>query len=470
MAYSITGTAGNDTLRPGPSDSPPGTIIGLAGDDCLLPITGPVSISGDPGNDTVFLLADNSGMVDGGIGNDSIYSRFNIDSMLLFGGDGADRIDVFGTGRPQTIAGGNDSNDDGDTIFGGFAADLILGNGGNDCLVFFHGNDTLVGGFGNDTLAAVEPSDGNQLLMGNEGNDSVFPLFDTDGGSDTVLGGTGDDFIQVRFSGASGGPPTRPLLFGNEGNDTITAGGANEATIAGGQDSADGSDSILGGFGPDFILGNGGADTIGTFGGTGADTVVGGFGGDCIVAADGSDVIFGNESDDTIDASGGADTVFGGFGNDLVFGGDGGETIQGNESNDTIQGNGAIDTIAGGTGSDVFAYASGRDDGDNAADNGRVERVTDVNWSEDRFDTATTITFATETGEPIGATIVDVANNAINRATALNGGVNTVAAQFTVFGRTYVAINLVNDGFLDTDDLLIEITGVTGTIAASNFI
>jgi hypothetical protein len=35
MAYSATGTAGNDTLNQS-GDSGPGTIVGLAGDDTIL--------------------------------------------------------------------------------------------------------------------------------------------------------------------------------------------------------------------------------------------------------------------------------------------------------------------------------------------------------------------------------------------------------------------------------------------------
>jgi hypothetical protein len=37
-------------------------------------------------------------------------------------------------------------------------------------------------------------------------------------------------------------------------------------------------------------------------------------------------------------------------------------------------------------------------------------------------------------------------------------------------GRTYVAINLANHGFLNTEELLLDITGATGIIGASNFI
>jgi hypothetical protein len=46
-----------------------------------------------------------------------------------------------------------------------------------------------------------------------------------------------------------------------------------------------------------------------------------------------------------------------------------------------------------------------------------------------------------------------------------------VAAQLTFGGRTYVAVNqdTAFNGFDDTGDLLVDITGATGTIATSNF-
>jgi hypothetical protein len=88
----------------------------------------------------------------------------------------------------------------------------------------------------------------------------------------------------------------------------------------------------------------------------------------------------------------------------------------------------------------------------------------------DRFLTGTAITFANNSGAGTGTDLNASANNAIAAATALNGGTNTVASQFTFGGRTYLAINLANAGFLDADDLLLDITGATGTIRASNFI
>jgi hypothetical protein len=81
------------------------------------------------------------------------------------------------------------------------------------------------------------------------------------------------------------------------------------------------------------------------------------------------------------------------------------------------------------------------------------------------------VTFATNTGAGTGGNLNASANNATAAAFALNGGAGVVAAQFTFAGRTYLAIDLATFGsFLDTDDLLIDITGATGTIATSNCI
>ncbi|HEX2398521.1 MAG TPA: bluetail domain-containing putative surface protein, partial [Mycobacterium sp.] len=152
------------------------------------------------------------------------------------------------------------------------------------------------------------------------------------------------------------------------------------------------------------------------------------------------------------------------------------DTLQGNEGNDTIAGNAAIDTISGGSGNDVFSYAEfgAGADGDNAAGGGPVELITDVNWAEDKFDTAVNVTFAANMGAGTGGDLNASANNAIAAAFALaGGGVTTVvAAQFTFGGRTYLAIEQTagNNTFTDATDLLVDITGATGTIATSNFI
>jgi hypothetical protein len=120
----------------------------------------------------------------------------------------------------------------------------------------------------------------------------------------------------------------------------------------------------------------------------------------------------------------------------------------------------------------VFVYTAAGQDGDNAPGGGPVELITDVNWAEDKFDTATNVTFAANMGAGTGVDLNASANNAVAAAFALaGGGANVVAAQFTFGGRTYLAIDQANAGaFDDADDLLLDITGATGTIGNSNFI
>jgi Ca2+-binding RTX toxin-like protein len=176
-----------------------------------------------------------------------------------------------------------------------------------------------------------------------------------------------------------------------------------------------------------------------------------------------------------MNVGGGTHTMFRGLGNDSLWSDNGRDTIQGNEGNDTLRGAINIDTIAGGAGNDVFRYGDANDDGNNAARGGPVELLTDVNWAEDRIGTfnATAVTFATNTGAGTGVDLNASANNAIAAAFALNGSVAAnVAAQFTFAGRTYVAINqdATQNAFADAGDLLLDITGVSGSISGSNFV
>ena len=129
--------------------------------------------------------------------------------------------------------------------------------------------------------------------------------------------------------------------------------------------------------------------------------------------------------------------------------------------------------VAGGSGSDVFLYTKRATTATMRIGGGPVERITDLNWVEDRIQTLKVVAFAANVGAGIGANLNAAANGAIAAAFALNGSENVnVAAQFTFNGRTYLAINqdTTFGAFTDTGDLLIDITGVAGTIATTNFI
>jgi Ca2+-binding RTX toxin-like protein len=464
MAYSVTGTSGNDTLDQS-ADAGPGTIVGLAGNDRIRTGTGAVTVDGGSGEDNIVLQAGNTGTVTGGSENDSVSSNgFAIGSMLLLGNEGADTILGGPAVGPLTIQGGNDSADGGDLLAGGSGDDIVFGNGGQDSLTGLAGNDTLVGGFNNDSIFHPDllGPGGDDLVFGNEGDDTinVFP------GNDTIFAGQGNDFV---FTSGVG----RQQVFGNEGNDTIIAAGNDPTTILGGNDSADGADRISGGTAGDIIFGNGGADSI--FGNGGDDTIIGGFTADLITTADGNDFIFGNEGNDTINTGGGAgaDTVFAGQGDDTVVAADSRDALNGNEGNDTIRGGLGIDTISGGGGADLFAYGAAADDGNNANGGGPVETITDLNWAEDRFQVFATVSAANNVGAINGANLEASAEAAIQASLALAGGgaQQHVAAQFTFGGRTYAAIDQGgnNNLFTDSVDLLIDITGAAGTVSAANF-
>jgi Ca2+-binding RTX toxin-like protein len=441
MAYNVTGTSGSDSIDQS-GGAGPGTIIGLAGDDSIQTGTGSLVVFGNSGNDTVFLQSGNTGTVTGGSENDLIDDQgAEIGSMVLFGGDGSDTIFVPTSTSSQTIIGGNDSADGGDCIIGSAGTDLIFGNGGDDFIGSFpDASGTVIGGQGDDFVL------GGVLIFGNEGSDNLV-------GNDTatVFGGQGDDAI-AGFEGQ---------FFGNEGADSIDVVGA--ATVVGG----DGEDFLIGSDGA-LLLGNQGDDILETCGCEDTNTLIGGFGNDSI---DGGPLIFGNEGDDFILAVGFTTTVFGGVGNDGIVGDFGRDTIQGNEGNDTIEGAEDIDTISGGAGNDLFVYEFTEDDGDNAAGGGPVERITDVNFAEDQFLLFTEVTFAANMGAGTGADLNTSAVNAIAGAYALaGGGTAVVAAQFTFNGHSYLAIDQDNAGsFDDFDDLLVDITGATGTIHTGNF-
>ena len=168
--------------------------------------------------------------------------------------------------------------------------------------------------------------------------------------------------------------------------------------------------------------------------------------------------------------------MFGGLGNDSIIGGTGRDTIQGNEDNDTIRGD--LLARAASTPSPVAPATtcsptgSVGEDGDNVAGGGPVEFLTDVDWSVDRIQLlGPVINFAANMGAGTGVDLATSATNAIAAAVALNGGDTHVAAQFTFAGRTYVVMNIGGGAdFNDGQDVAVDVTGVTGTISAANFI
>lgn len=167
-------------------------------------------INGGDGNDTIFSAGANYPVtVNGGNGNDYISAGATDDT--LNGDAGADRI--FGGDGLDTIDGGADN-------------DSVDGGAGNDILFGGLGNDTLQGGLGNDTVSG---EDGLDTVSGGAGND----ILDGGGDNDLLDGGADND-----------------VLYGANGNDKLYAGTGNDIVVGG-----DGADVVYGGGGEDLVTG-----------------------------------------------------------------------------------------------------------------------------------------------------------------------------------------------------------------------
>ncbi len=183
----------------------------------------------------------------------------------------------------------------------------------------------------------------------------------------------------------------------------------------------------------------------------------------------------------TVVGSGQNDILIGGAGNDVINGGAGKDTITGGAGNDTITiaDAGQADVITLGAGSDIvaisgtattmFARSSGTTD---------IVSITDFVAGTDKIslqDTSTAFTSITlATGQTIATAadltavfggITAIAASADNGA--LSGAVITVSAGAAA--GTYLYVNDTTAGVSNSADLLVKLTGLTGTLTAADF-
>jgi Ca2+-binding RTX toxin-like protein len=237
-------------------------VNGLGGDDTITATNASArTYNGDAGNDTL----------NGGTQND-----------ILNGGVDND-----------TISGGGGN----DTIKGGVGADSLNG-GDNDDTFLANLNeaefDNLQGGSGIDTLQrTTDGGQGNLVLNQFLATNGIERVNLDAGGSNRNIDGNASDNI-LDFSATT---LLSGSVFGQGGNDTITATNSATRTYDGGagNDVLNGgslADNLIGGADNDTISGGGGNDTI--VGGAGADSLTGGGGSDRFVfnnAAEGIDTI-----------------------------------------------------------------------------------------------------------------------------------------------------------------------------------
>lgn len=354
-----TGTAGNDTIRPGfvssgVSSSPPGstpsaaadTIDGLGGRDILNGGGGDDEIvaqgagtlmRGDAGNDELsYSTADDVVGVTayGDAGNDAIRfmsSQLNGGSpegkLSFHGGSGNDTIEPTGTILSDysdlTIRSYGDAGDDRLEALGliTFSAFDALDPGRNP--------DELYGGAGNDTYLVREAQDIVSERAG-EGYDTVEIDHSPSGLDAYTLGPNIERLIvEEPTNWGTGGCQ----LTGNELDNVIAA-----TTVGDTVTGAGGNDTLYGG-----PIGADAAEE------TGADDLFGG---------NGNDTIYGVGGNDTISGQSGNDTLYGDAGMDRLGGGSGNDTLYGGSEDDTLAGHSGLDRLSGDGGLDIYDYDS----------------------------------------------------------------------------------------------------------------
>jgi Ca2+-binding RTX toxin-like protein len=348
-------------------------------------------------------------VVDGGNGNDTLFSSSGFDDTLR-AGQGNDVVDARSSVTTALLV--IEAGDGMDTVFGGVGNDDI--DGGD-------GGDSIFGGDGNDTIFA---GDGNDTVEGNDGADSI----DGDEGADTILGGDGDDVINGSF-----------------GSDTIRGEAGDDILIGGA-----GNDSIRGGDGNDVILGNGGRDFID--GDTGNDMIRSG-------ASD--DTAFGNTGNDTINAGTGNDLVIGDSGDDSLLGGGGADTVNGALGDDIVIGNSGNDELCGGGGADVVMGDAGADNITSVCPFPRSLSIDDVTLDPEGNTGMTTVTFTVTLSDPFfHEVVVDYATmdgNAVSSAQSVIGtpDFNATSGRLTFLpGNTTltISVEVVADTLVEGDE------------------
>ncbi|GBE72833.1 hypothetical protein myaer87_00600 [Microcystis aeruginosa NIES-87] len=424
-----TGTINNDDF------------IGTSGPDTLAGTSGADAMTGLAGNDT-YTVNDAGDLVIEALnqGTDTVQASIsytlpnNAENLLL---TGTDNLNGTGNGLNNQITGNSGNN-------------ILTGLAGNDSLDGKAGTDTMIGGLGNDTYTVDNTGDIVTENL-NEGTDTVQASISytlTDNVENLTLTGT------ANLNGT--GNNLNNILTGNSGNNILTG--------LAGNDSLDGK--------------------------AGADTMIGGLGNDTYTVDNTGDIVTENlnEGTDTVQASISytlTDNVenltltgtanLNGTGNNLnniLTGNSGNNILTGNEGNDTLNGAAGIDTLTGGLGADIFIFQFSQS---TAA---ALDRVTDFAIGDDKIDLLSqagaainapvAFTRATDSTTTSINTIVTNVFTDANGATAGNQalGINSAVLVRDNSSSTYLIINDGTAGFQSANDLVINLTGLTGAFPA----
>jgi uncharacterized delta-60 repeat protein len=330
----VRSSDGNDTIYTGDGDdriiagSGRMDIKPWIGDDYVTVGNGRMSIDLSSGDDRLVTGVMDFSSIVGGVGNDDITT---IGSVYIQGDMGYRSL-KWNPNLPYN-----------DTIHAtGGRIKVDLDGGDNTCIISSRYTAMVGGGTGNDSIVTgsgddhIDPIGGNDTIYSNAGNDLIMQLGDTD----LVYAGSGNDTVDCGYRGV----PKNPTIYGDAGNDSLTA--RNGGVVYGGS----GNDGINGARAPgaypvdtSIVLeahGQGGSDTI--IGTDGRDKLYGGDGDDWLRGGMSADKLFGGAGNDKLSGNGGSDMILGDVGTDSLFGNAGDDKIYAQD--------GEIDTIDGGVG------------------------------------------------------------------------------------------------------------------------
>ena len=381
---SIDGGNGNDTITV--NGSPYGfqtAVSGGSGDDVIAGYnSGPMHVSGDSGNDTVYGSyssdwldgGDGSDSINGDYGNDTLVGGSGVDSLMGGAGDDTYYVDNIADYVSETLwwgdAGGYDR------VFS--SVGFTLGDYLEALTLTGSANINGVGNFGNNSISG---NSGNNLLSGLAGNDTL----QGGSGADSLFGGSGDDYYYVDNVGDVVSEQTT-VGVDDGGYDHVASSITYTlptyieeldllgfANINGTGNSGD--NYIYGNSGNNLLSRLAGADTIdATAGGT--DTLAGGDGDDLyLVNAAGTVITEANTTDwdavwssasytlaanvEELDLLGSANiNATGNSGDNFLYGNAGNNTLSGLGGSDTLAGNAGNDSLNGGSGADTFVFAA----------------------------------------------------------------------------------------------------------------
>ncbi len=229
----------------------------------------------------------------------------------------------------------------------------------------------------------------------------------------------------------------------------------------------------------DDFIGTSGPDTLA--GTSGADAITGLAGNDIYTVNDAGDLVIEalNQGADTVQASisytlpdNGENLLITGTGNLNGTGNGLNNQITGNSGNNNLNGAAGVDTLTGGVGTDIFIFQFGQS---TAA---ALDQVTDFAIGTDKIDLLSqaggainapvAFTRATDSTTTNINTIVTNVFTDANGATAGNQalGINSAALVRDNSSSTYLIINDGTAGFQSANDLVINLTGLTGSLPA----